>query len=236
LIARGSCGWSPRNYDVTCLGGLELRVVADGTGQTLSEHCTSVAGRFTTLNDLVVPSLSLELLEDLHTEGTARIEVRGYHALDKAGCGNPSESDLLLWGSSDLVDLHDSHLRVITVQIECRPDCDCAAIGGDPQKCPAALSPGVCAGPKEVLCRKLCADDDDCYAGRLSCTASLCTPETGGLCAECASSLECTSGWCAQNTYTNESFCSARCPPEDNAAPCPTYMSCKRLGTTFVTP
>jgi hypothetical protein len=231
LAPRSSCGWSTASYNLSCVASLDVRVV-DGVGAVQSHRCLSVANQYQTLADLVTPTATQDLLSGIAAKPHVRIEVRGYFAMNAPPCEDLSDSDLMFWGSSDWIDLNDSAVSSLVAQIECRPDCDCAAISLQPTTCPVALAAGICAPPSEVLCRQSCLDGDVCY-DLLSCQAGVCATQPGDLCADCSSSTACSSAACAHNSQTNESFCAQICPPANSAMPCPTHMSCKRVADVF---
>ena len=234
LIVRGSCGRSTLSYDTSCVASLLARV-RDAGGEVLDERCTAVAGQFSNINDLVTSTTILELLEtDDHKQ--VYVEFNAYHAFDKSPCSNLSDNDLMLWGSTDLVDLNSSKVKVVTVELECRPECDCEAFDESPAQCPASLPAGACTPLATLNCRRSCQSNLACYEGLLTCSNNECAPLPRGLCALCGGPDDCDSGLCVENTVKgdNERFCAPRCPPLQSSTPCPPLMSCKRLGGDFV--
>lgn len=233
LLTRSSCGWSTQSYDTSCVSSLDVRLLKSD-GSVLRSRCTSITGRFSSLAALVGNADVLPLVEDLHPRDNVVIELRAYHSRDKTPCVEPTPDELMLWGRSEPVDLTDDALTVVNVVLECRPECDCAALDADPTRCPATLTPGVCAPPLEVSCAKACVDSSDCYGARLVCIDEACTPEARKLCAVCTSGADCDSGLCVENSVRAEKLCVDRCPPTDSAAACPDLMSCKRVGDELV--
>jgi hypothetical protein len=236
LATRSSCGRSTTAYDLSCVSSLEVRVV-NASGEIQSERCLAVSDRYRDLSDLISPSATQDLLAGIAASPQVRIEVRGYLGVDVLPCTSLSDSALMFWGSSDLVNLNDAGVGAVLVQMECRPDCDCTAINSPSSGCPVDFTPGVCAPPSQVLCRQACTDDHACYAGLLTCQSNSCTAPAGGLCADCTATSACdssvSSSVCVQNSTTGEDFCARRCPQPEGAAPCPELMSCKRVVGAF---
>lgn len=233
FVIRSSCGRSPANYDLSCLAALDIRVV-DENSNTKASQCTDVRGRYGSVRDLIASTDILAVTDKLEPYENAIIEVRGYHAFDKEACTDAQESELLLWGRSELVSLAEESTNVISLHTECRPTCDCEKLGEDISECPVQMSPGICAPLETVNCRKVCGQAESCYGGELNCSGGLCSPLPGGLCWECESSSDCDIGRCVQNTEISdqEVFCAPSCPEELSAHPCPTNMSCKLVGQT----
>jgi hypothetical protein len=231
LILRGSCGRSTLAYDISCVASIDVRVVDAGSGEVLDSACNPVSGQLEYFSDLVASVDPIPLLEDTEARGNVRIELRGYHAFDTEPCNDPTDDELMMWGSSGVVDLDDDTLESITIQFECRPDCDCVDLGNDPTNCPAVLVPGACAPIEAQLCRRECEAPEDCYGGAtLTCSEQRCTPvQSGGTCAQCDDDGDCSDGRCITNANTTERFCAPRCPPLGAISACPTRMSCKRL-------
>lgn len=235
LLVRGSCMPST-HYDLSCVHAIEVGLVAGG--QQHRRQCTVVTGRFSTMQELVANRDFVPLLQEVRARPDARLDVRGYAAIDKSPCVDTTDADLVFWGTSAAVDLSDEALTTVTVELECRPECDCAAMVEGEAGCPHELTPGVCAPPSNRPCRRQCDIAEDCYDGLIQCGGDgICAPESGETCAVCASSDECDSGLCVHNTdEPNEWFCAPACPALPNVDPCPPRMSCKRLGNGVFEP
>ena len=219
-------------YDVSCMQALRLDVL-DARGALVGSTCTDVAGRYATMQNLLAEPDGLLLMAEVRPRAGVRLELRGYHVIDKAPCTDLRDEELMLWGSSRSVDLDDEALRTVAIEAECRPGCDCSALQGITQgtgPCVPALSPGACAPAVNQLCRAECDDDHDCYGNLMTCGDRRCTPEPTALCAACEGDGDCASGLCVENTATGERFCASACPPLPDVAPCPLWMSCKALG------
>lgn len=233
LVVRGSCGRSTQTYDISCVSSLELSLV-DAHGQVLASQCTSVPGQYGAIHDLVTARELLPVLENVESHDGAHLEFRAYHAFDKPPCEDLVEADLMLWGSSAPLNLTNESLQTVTVELECRPTCDCELFDREPAMCPPALVPGVCTPLEVQLCQRECDNAGDCYGGLLACVDGRCTSSVGGVCAPCSSGADCDSGRCIRNLNTSEQFCAQRCPPSDSATVCPTRMSCRRAdGAVF---
>jgi len=214
---------------------VQIRIVSS-IGVEYASACQQVAGRFTTIQDLVASSEVITLLEDTRARKDVVIEFRAFHDFDQQPCTNFLESDLMLWGSSAPTDLTDPTLQGVTIQFECRPGCDCEAFDEKPIACPADIVPGICTPAEQLLCRKACETDDGCYGGLLGCRDSVCAATEGGTCDQCTKASDCDSGICVTNSNTSESFCADRCPSFDVASACPVRMSCKVVdGVIFQT-
>jgi hypothetical protein len=233
LHPRGSC--LPYDYDISCVQSLRVDVL-DVTGKLLGQSCTDVSdGRWPTLQDLLKEAAGLRVISGI-TPGRVRVQVRGYLTLDQAGnmtldghpCAGLSDSQLILWGSSDLVDLAQSSLATVDIETECRPSCDCKAITS--ATCVAPLEPGICAPAFNQLCRATCETDHDCYDGLMYCVDRTCAPASKTQCSQCNTDADCGSLRCVLDTDTSERFCAQDCPNSPLAGACPTWMSCKRLG------
>ena len=233
LLTRSSCGWSTQEYDTSCVAALDVRLV-DSEGTLLRSHCTAVGGQYASLASLVGTRELVRVLEDVTPRGDVAVELRAYHSRDKTPCVSHTDDELMLWGRSELFDLNDAKTTVVNVILECRPECDCAALDADATRCPAALVRGACAPPLEVPCGKSCRNDDECYAGRLPCLDGRCAPQPGDLCASCEGATACQSGLCVENTARGERFCADVCPEPEQARACSETMSCKRLGDALV--
>jgi hypothetical protein len=227
LQLRASCLPST-HYDVSCVQALRLDV-RDGDSNTLASGCTSLDGRYATMQDMLAEPSSLSLLTGVQVDRPVRVELRGYQVIDKPPCTDLTDEEIMFWGASRLVDLADPSLTTLPVEVECRPMCDCSTLEIMAPTCPAALTPGACAPAPTQLCRTQCDDDHGCYDGLMHCGDRICVPEPQAMCADCASDAECTSGLCVVNTRTGEHFCSSPCPPLPAVDPCPTWMSCKSL-------
>lgn len=235
-IARSSCGWSPVLYDISCVQSLQVSVHSGG--REVVPACTTLAGRFANVQELLGSEQVLEVVTSIAALPDTVVELRAYHTFNRAPCTDLSDSELMMWGSSDPVDLSDKTLEVIPVHIECRPDCGCEGFQSRPGECPISLTPGICSPQTEIQCRKRCETTASCYDGLLPCVASSCDEGGSSMCCEalpreicshCVASTDCVSGQCAHNDVTNEDFCAPRCPPLSGALPCPWGMSCKRL-------
>lgn len=225
LILRGSCASSARNQDISCLRALEVSLFdLQGTTQ-LQTQCTDVSNQFESLADLLTVSSPLLLLEDVATRTDVRLQIRGYSAFNKETCDAQSEADLLLWGSSGVVDLTSPDLVEVTVIFECRPGCDCTAI--DEGTCSQSFQPGVCAPPTQIPCRRACNDRNNCFGERSECTNGFCIYRGGEMCASCDDASECNSNFCIENTFTQERFCADRCPPLVGFQTCADAMWCQ---------
>ncbi len=234
LITRSSCRLI--NYDISCVDS--LWVGYRGEDQDYRSRCLELRPEgLTTLSELINASAKLIVLDEVRARGRVRVELRGYHALDDTrACTSLSADKLLLWGSSALVDLRDEELEVLNVEIECRPLCDCRLIADG--SCALPLAAGVCGPPATVSCAgRSCTDALDCFDGELECLDQVCEPLQGGLCADCAGAAACQTGPCVQHSYqdsrttVDETYCAEVCPPAGDATwPCPSGMSCKRLG------
>jgi hypothetical protein len=237
LVVKRSCGIQPTQYDLSCVSSLEFRLL-NASGRELKRQCTSVTGQFLSLQELVsTPTPSV--LENVKVEDGVELEIRGYISADIAPCSNLSDSELLFWGRSDPTDLLDISVSVITVSMECRPNCDCEDIQDDPTQCPATLARGICAPTADsARCKKDCSDD--CYGGALACGIdNLCMEAAANsICAPCTAGGTCASGICVSNSNSlaADQYCSDPCPPVDGtASPCLPSMSCKQLGPTYST-
>ncbi|MFC1609720.1 hypothetical protein ACFL6C_02065 [Myxococcota bacterium] len=239
---------SSTSYDISCVNSLVVQyiVLQDGEEKKFRGKCTDVSGDYGVLQDLLADRDTRFWLQDVRARKNVRVEIRGYHGFDAGPCSQPlDELDpkaLVFWGSSDFVNLTKPSSTEIDVWFECRPNCNCRAIA-DLQvvQCPIDLVPGVCTRPSTKSCRtKPCEVREDCYDGAIDCNANVCTAPPKALCRDCANDDACDSGICVHQTYTppgesapdiDENFCTIQCPPEDGTAwPCPTDMTCKRLG------
>jgi hypothetical protein len=236
LHPRGSCSSpSPYEYDISCMQSLRVDVL-DAGGKLLGQSCTDVSdGRWPLLQDLLKETSGLRVLSGI-VAGKVRVEVRGYLAIDQAGnmtldgqpCQALDDAQLILWGSSGVVDLAQSGLATVDIETECRPSCDCKAITGG--TCGAALELGICAPAYNQLCRTTCESDHDCYDGLMLCVDRTCSPAPQTQCDQCTTDADCGTLRCVLDTDTNERFCAQACPDTPFASACPTWMSCKRLG------
>lgn len=247
LVLRGSCPRSTKTYDLTCARSLVIAVVGVN-GQRFKSQCTDLNGRFDSLQALIASTDVLAVLEEVKARDAVQIELRAYHggALQKAPCTELADNDLLLWGISPPIDLTNPDLTQVLVNLECRPECDCLAFDQAPERCPLELPMGICAPPENLACRKLCDSNSSCWDGLLTCEVGTCTigsddkcctPEASGVCSPCDANGQCDSNICVHNLDDlddpkdpDEWFCAEPCPPLPNVSPCPSRMSCKRLG------
>ncbi|MBI5507349.1 MAG: hypothetical protein HY903_01225 [Deltaproteobacteria bacterium] len=247
LVLRSSCPASTQSYDISCVHSVVVGLVAT-TGQSFESRCTAVSGSYASLQDLLAATHVVSVLEKVEARADVRLAVRAYHGGDKPPCHDLLDSELMFWGMSPAADLTDPAVDELVVEVECRPECDCADLGAT-ERCPSDLVIGICAPPANRPCRKQCNDNGDCYDGLLSCevgtcddlpaSGQCCTATDGERCWECGRAGDCNSGVCVHNTYTvpgttppegpDEWFCASPCPPLPNVTPCPTGMSCKRL-------
>ncbi|MEE8410575.1 MAG: hypothetical protein V3T05_13315 [Myxococcota bacterium] len=246
LLNRTSCGSSTVAYDISCVKSLIVQLIgADGT--LFRSQCTSIDNDYSNLQELIASDKVVDVLEGVRARSSARIELRGYHGFDKAPCTaiKDDDSELMLWGTSDLTDFTDPTLDEVSVWLDCRPDCDCLDFDPRSAECPRALVQGVCVPFKIFYCRKACETTDVCYGGLLSCelgcdplnSPSCCAApsEAGGMCGDCASDADCGGNRrCVHHAHApdgpEEYFCAEACPPLPDFAPCPEGMSCQRLG------
>ncbi len=239
-----SCGSSTAVYDISCVQSLTVQLIG-ADGKTFRSQCTSLGGAYRYLQDLVASDEVTDVLAGVRARSSARIELRAYHGFDKAPCTALDDSELMLWGRSDLLDFTDPTVDEIRVPLDCRPDCDCFDFGMRPSECPRALVQGVCVPPTNRYCRKACETDDVCYGGLLECqigcdplnSPSCCTStKVGGTCDDCTSDADCLDNRrCVYNAHApdggpGEYFCAEPCPPLPGIDPCPERMSCQRLG------
>ncbi|MBI3180075.1 MAG: hypothetical protein HYZ27_10465, partial [Deltaproteobacteria bacterium] len=199
LLVRGSCPPSTATYDISCVQALTVGLVgADDT--RFRTDCTVLAGQYATLVDLIASQQLTTVLEHIRARNDVRLELRAYKGADGEPCSDLDDSNLMFWGSSELVDLSDESLTEVIVSIECRPDCDCADLA-DPVRCPAELPVGACARAANLTCRRSCNPvDGACYGGAAQCSTNVCDgdPDTtccgnppNGLCMSCTTSADC---------------------------------------------
>lgn len=233
-ILRRSC--SPTTtYEISCVRSLMLELT-DDSGQRIKNRCTAAVGEFVTMQDLVTIDHVVKLLDGVKEEKNVRLELRGYHSIDKEPCTNLTDADLIFWGTSSPFDLTNTELKVVNVNIECRPECDCTAIETEPSRCPTALQSGMCFADIDTSCRKSCTATEQCYGGIINCQNNQCIGDSGEMCATCTSSNQCGVGPCVQNVNTNEAFCAMACPSPGLAEPCPSGMRCQKIdGAPFST-
>ncbi|MEZ4271511.1 MAG: hypothetical protein R3C68_08790 [Myxococcota bacterium] len=252
LILRGSCPSSTIAYDATCIASIEVQLL-DANKTLLASRCTPTPNRFNNMDELADGDEMLPVLENIEPQSGVTLAFRAYQSLDRPPCTEPTEDELMLWGTSEPFDMRDATLQVVTVSLECRPGCDCAAFDDKPQQCPRVLQPGVCTPLAVRLCRRACNTPNTCYQGLLPCKNDTCSPDESGscsicqdssdcmcvpepaqTCAECNTSADCEGERrCVRNIGRGEQFCADRCPPMGGSDPCPTLMSCKQLGTDF---
>ena len=238
-----SCGSSTVAYDISCVQSLTVQLIgADGT--EYKSQCTSLSP-YANLQKLFASEEIIAVLEGVRTRSNARIELRAYHGgFDKAPCTDLDDSELMLWGTSELINFSDPTVDQVRVPLDCRPDCDCFDFDNRSTECPRALVQGVCVPPKIFYCRKACETDDVCYGGLLGCqlgscgaltSPSCCAPDNAdGMCGECTTDADCGGNRrCVYNAHApngpEEYFCAEPCPGP-NISPCPERMSCQRLG------
>ena len=238
LILRGSCPLSTHSYDISCVRSLVVSTIGE-EGELDREQCTAISEPFANMQALVASHQVVEVLAGARARSGMRVELRAYHAVDKAPCTALDDADLLFWGASAVVDLTDTALEVLPVELECRPECDCADFDTAAARCPLAMPAGICAPPATLACRKPCELANDCYGGLLACepgacsggaSSDCCTAEARQTCSPCGSDADCDSGVCVHNTGAPDEWsCAEVCPPLPGVTPCPPSMSCKRL-------
>lgn len=234
LINRGSC--SPTNYDLSCMRSLRVQMFTDD--QPYRAQCTAV--NFATWQALVSSRDTDYLLEDVRARKDVRLEVRGYHNIGGVDpCEDLSDDRLVLWGTSDTVDLTGAGTTTINIHVDCRPKCDCRFMSD--LTCAPDLVRGVCAPLLRRTCRERSCDTG-CFDELLACNSNICEPDDRGVCDACEGSADCDSSLCVHHTYdfaeyhVDEKFCAdaARCPPlEGWAYSCPEGMQCTKLGDGF---
>jgi hypothetical protein len=245
LGLRTSCPAATRNYSLRCIDSLVVRLVG-ADGQPFRRQCTAITQPYDSMQALVSSTNVVEVLKDVRARSDVRLELRAYHGTEGvAPCDLAllDDAHLMFWGMSAVTDFTDQSRDEVTVEIECRPECDCDDLVDAAQRCPPEMLGGVCAPPANRLCRKECESADNCWGGSLSCeigtceagvsgTVKCCAPVAGRICSPCAYDSECESGLCVHNTTAgvDEWFCADPCPPLPDVTPCPTDMSCKRLG------
>ena len=74
--------------------------------QPFRSQCTALSPVFATWQELVSYKGTLFVLDQVRARKNVRLEVRGYHnIIENDPCENPSDEWLMLWGTSDVVDL-----------------------------------------------------------------------------------------------------------------------------------
>jgi hypothetical protein len=251
LLHRSSCGVSTARYDTSCLQAVTVQMVSTD-GRRFRKQCTLLGGSYPTLQDLLASTRVEAFLEDVRARSSVFIELKAFHGLGGKLCPDPPDSGLMLWGVSEIVDLTDPTVDVVALPFECRPSCDCEAI--DAGDCTQSLLPGVCAPPPRLYCRKQCAASQDCFDGLASCTGA-CEPGVGpsgatcceessskGMCSYCAGDADCASRRCVLNRHDTEPndpperFCAESCPALPDVSPCPSGMSCRKVGDGVIEP
>lgn len=229
MAGRSSCTSNASNQDVSCVKSLEIRMV-DADRNLLYSQCTPVTAA--TIDELWRASGFTRVLTEVKAKKNVYVEMRAYQARDRQPCDNLRRSDLILWGSSALVDLSDATTEVVSITYECRPDCMCDALGSS--ECPFELQEEalVCAPAAKVPCSaaRICDAQDECLGGELVCSSGRCRAIEANFCAACTTDANCVSGPCVLNRYACESFCAIPCPGPA-AIQCPDDTSCKRLGS-----
>lgn len=237
---RASCGRSALSYDITCATSLQVRVW-DSQNEVRMEACTAVQGRYPTIQSILADKERLRVLEGAPLEADMRIEMRFYHALQSAPCADLSDDDLMLWGSSQPIDLNEALEENINVVFECRPGCDCKALDDAPERCDVSLEPGACFPPATTACTRPCSDASDCFGGLLACMDGRCKPSNdGGGCSPCQSQSDCLAGHiCGRNPLSGAQICGVACPNLGGLlSACPQRMACQALdvgGQSYVT-
>lgn len=251
LLNRSSCGTSTKLYDTTCIRAVKVQMVGID-GQRYRSQCTRIDA-YENLQDLFASTTVQNVLDGVRAREAVFLEFRAYHVLDGGDpCDSDSETSLMLWGVTETIDTTNPKLSEVTLPLECRPDCDCEELG-DTVKCPWDLVQGVCAPSSNRYCRKVCSIDDEdetkntCYDSSMDCTlgacdtivgpaeATCCNPPARTMCAPCDGDNDCNIGRCVLNEHNvgplgAERFCADSCPPLPDTLPCPTGMSCHRLG------
>jgi hypothetical protein len=233
FVPSPSCGLRYEEWDADCLGDLDVRIVDAGdSSQILAEECQQVTASFVTLRDLLFPSSRLTVLPDAKKASNVRIELRAHNNHGNEPCDTFYAENLMVWGSSGVVDLTSTGDEPINVLVECRPECDCFDLRTG-STCPPAMDGlGVCGPISPVPCVPATCDADiECRRGLRVCDNHTCQVAEGRECAPCSAAAPCAPGYlCVDRDEGGivETFCTPSCPADD-VSTCPSTMMCHQL-------